>query len=90
MAEAHPIRQLNAGQVAELVRRYLQPHQPPNYHLDVLPDGVRQEEDWWYVLVRPDRENVRAYDYYARLAEAEVTLRDDEGVNVLLVPVLPE
>jgi len=90
MAEQLKMAPLSSEYVRQLAIRYLLPHQPLDYKLEVLPDGIKNEDDWWYVLVRPDRENVRAYDYYGRLAEAEISLRDEQNVNVLLVPVLPE
>ena len=81
---------LTVRRVIDLARKYLEPHQPrKGYRLNVLEDGVKKDDDWWYVLVRPDREDIRSYDYYGRLAEAEIDLKDKEHVNVLLVPVLP-
>ena len=82
-------RRLTARQVVKLAKKYLDPHQPDRYKLIVRDDGVKQDDDWWYVLVQPDREDIPAYDYYGRLAEAEINLKDAEHVNVLLVPVLP-
>ncbi len=82
-------RRLTAKQVVALAKKYLEPHQPKDYRLRVSERGVKKDDDWWYVLVQPDREDVRSYDYYGRLAEAEISLKDAENVNVLLVPVLP-
>lgn len=73
-----------------MARKYLEPHQPASYRLQVREQGVKRDDDWWYVLVQPDREDVRSYDYYGRLAEAEIDLKDKEHLNVLLVPVLPD
>jgi hypothetical protein len=81
---------LTVEKVIALAQQYLERHQPSSYRLNVVQDGVRQDNDWWYVLVQPDREDVRSYDYYGRLAEAEIDLKDAEHVNVLLVPVLPQ
>lgn len=83
-------RALTTDQVIAMARKYLEPHQPVNYRLQVQEQGVRRDDDWWYVLVQPDREDVRSYDYYGRLAEAEIDLKDKEHLNVLLVPVLPD
>ena len=90
MAKKQNVATATDAEVFELVREYLRPHQPRDYQLEVIEEGSRKDDDWWYVLVRPNREDVRPYDYYSRLAEAEVTLRDEKGLNVLLVPVLPE
>ena len=81
---------LTAKRVIALARKYLEPHQPrEGYRLNVLADGIKKDDDWWYVLVRPDKQNIRSYDYYGRLAEAEIDLKDKEHVKILLVPVLP-
>jgi hypothetical protein len=82
-------RSLTAKQVITLARKYLEPHQPREYRLEVTEKGLKKEEDWWYVLVQPTGKDVRSYDYYGRLAEAEIDLMDSEKINVLLVPVLP-
>ena len=72
--------------IIELVRKYLAPHQPQDYELVINEEAVQQDDDWYYVLVEPSREDVRSYDYSARLAEAELDLQEKEKVNVLLVP----
>ena len=53
MSEREQVRsvgQLAASEVLELARRYLEPRQPRDYGLEVVPEGIRQEDDWWYVL----------------------------------------
>jgi len=82
-------RSITEEQLAALVEKYLEPHQPPDYRLKVLREGMRRDDDWWYVVVQPDKENVRSYDYYGRLTEAELDLQEAEHLSVLLVPVLP-
>ena len=80
---------LSAKQLVDMVQRYLEPHQSKDYRLNVVADGIRQDDDWWYVVVQPDKDDIRAYDYAARLSEAEQDLQDKEHLNVLLVPVMP-
>ncbi|MFI5381232.1 MAG: hypothetical protein ACHRHE_18195 [Tepidisphaerales bacterium] len=80
---------MTENDVIALVEKYLKPHQPPDYKLKISPEGIRRDDDWWYVVVQPDKEDVRSYDYYGRLTEAELDLQEKEHVNVLLVPVLP-
>ncbi len=77
-------------EIVELVRKYLDPHQPSDgsYRLNVIPEGIQRDADWYYVLVEPDRDDVRSYDYSARLAEAESDLQEKENKKILLVPVL--
>lgn len=55
---------------------------------------MRQDEDYWYVVVQPDKEDdysygYYSYGYYGRLAEAEGDIEDYEDLKILLVPVLP-
>jgi len=77
--------------IVDLVARYLEPHQPADrsYRLRVVPEGIQREDDWYYVLVEPDRDDVRSYDYNARLVEAEMNLQEKENKKILLVPALP-
>ena len=76
--------------VVEIVKRYLEPHQPANYRLNVSETGLRHSrDDWWEVVVQPDREDIYSYDYYGRLAEAEGDIEDHEDLKISLVPVLP-
>ena len=76
--------------MAEIVRRYLEPYQPSDYRLNVMESGIRHtRDDWWEVVVQPDRNGIRSYDYYGRLADAENNIEDHEKLKVLLLPVLP-
>ncbi|MDM8006814.1 MAG: hypothetical protein QUV05_11790 [Phycisphaerae bacterium] len=83
------VPQSQQEKVVELVRRYLDRHQPKDYRLEVVPDGVQQEDDWYYVVIRPEPENAGSYEYYGYLTEAEQELQEKENVKVLLVPALP-
>ena len=75
--------------IVDTVRRYLEPHQPANYRLNVIEQGIRHRDNWWEVVVQPDKEDIRSYDYYGRLAEAENDIEEHEDLKILLVPVLP-
>ena len=79
---------LTKDEIIDLVTRYLEPHQPLNYRLNVT-NRVRHDDDFWYVVVQPTRDDIRSYDYYARLSEAARDIEEQENVNVLLVPTLP-
>ena len=76
------------AQIVELVAAFLRQRQPSDYTLEVYADGVRQEDDWWYVTVKPDRDGVRSHDYAELLTEVEEQIRREKQLNVLLVPVL--
>ncbi len=75
--------------VVETVRRFLEPHQPKDYRLNVLEQGVRHDGDWWEAVVQPDKDDARSYEYHTILAETENELEEQTGMNILLVPVLP-
>lgn len=71
-----------------LVNRHLAEHQPQGYHLNVVPEAIRQDDDWWYITIQPDQENVPRYDYYNILAVVEREIQDEnDDFNILLVPV---
>jgi hypothetical protein len=75
--------------VATLAQAALDRHQPKAYALRVARDSVLQEDDWYRVVVTtPD--DVRTYEFYDALAEAEADLQDEQGLNILLVPVAGE
>jgi hypothetical protein len=76
--------------IVELVRKYLEPYQPEDYRLDVVEGAIGREDDYYFVVVEPDREGVLSNDYAARLVEAEMDLQEKEKRNILLVPTLPE
>jgi hypothetical protein len=72
-----------------IVEKYLskRKHQPTKYKLHVVPRACRQEDDWWYICVRPGRKDVRPYDYYDIMAQVEREIQDEEEMNIALVPV---
>ena len=84
-----PVEADERKRIVDLVEKYLEPHQPADYRLEIRPEAIEQQDDWYYVVVEPSRENARSYEYYGRLAEAEMDLQEKEHLNVLLVPVLP-
>ena len=75
--------------VLDAVRKHVKDRHPGGAILEVLSRGIRQEQDWWYVLVQPDKEPDKRYEYYEALADAEVELMEQDDLTVLLVPVLP-
>lgn len=50
-------------EVVEIVARYLKDKRPSGATLEALTQGVRHEQDWWYVPVRPSFEPPRRYEY---------------------------
>ncbi len=62
---------------------------PGGVTLEVVPAGVRQDQDWWYVPVRPSFKPPKRYEYYESLSEVEIELQRSKQLTVLLVPTAP-
>lgn len=59
---------------------------------DVISDGVRQEDSWWYVPVAATR-NGKEIPREATVkifANVEDELEQEQHVNVLFIPAVPE
>ena len=88
MIEEKPL--IDESYIVETVKRYLEPYQPSDYRLNVSEKGIRHSrDDWWEVVVQPDKDDIRSYDYYGRLADAENDIEEHEDLKISLVPVLP-
>ncbi len=85
-----PERQATDQEVVDAVRKYIKDRHPGGAVLEVLPEGVRHEQDWWYVSVRPDFQPPKRFEYYEALAEVEAELQKSENLTVLLVPLVPD
>ena len=81
---------MSEKEIVEIVARYLKDKHPGGATLEALTQGVRHEQDWWYVPVRPSAEPARRYEYYEALADVEAALEDSEHLTVLLLPADPE
>lgn len=82
-------RQVTEQEVIDAVRKYIKNQHPGGAVIEVLTQGVRHEQDWWYVLVRPDFQPPKRFEYYEALAEVEMALQKSENLTVLLVPTVP-
>jgi hypothetical protein len=80
-------KKLTRHDVGIKVEQSLAHHHRPGWRIEVVKKGIHQEDDWWYVPVRPDQDTRRTIHYYDLLAEVESELQDDENLNILLVPV---
>ena len=47
---------ISEKEIVEIVGRYPKDKHPGGANLEALPQGVRHEQDWWYVSVRPSVE----------------------------------
>ena len=81
---------VSGTEIVEIAGRYLKNKQPGGATLEALTQGVRHEQDWWYVPVRPSFEPPRRYEYYEALADVESALQDMEHLTVLFLPTAPE
>lgn len=77
---------MSEEQVVRLVKQYLQNHQYDNIKIEVVEGPIRKESTWWYVPVRPNHTETRTYRYYEELTVVEDELRENENLDVLLVP----
>ncbi len=80
---------MSEEQVLDAIEHYFDHHQPTDYHLMVVRQGVRRDGDWWYVAVKPDRSDIRARDYSDLMDQAEEELEAQSNLKILLLPVLP-
>ena len=81
-----------ANGVMDTVRRFVAEYNntcAEGRKLEVPEHEPRHDGDWYYVIVEPASADVRAYDYYDILAQLEAKIEEQEGTNVLLVPVMP-
>ncbi len=76
--------------VLEAIGQRLKDKHPGGANLEVVPQGVRHEQDWWYVSVRPDKEPAKEFEYYEALAEVELEVLKAENIIVLLLPTPAE
>lgn len=84
-------RKLSPKVVAELARKYLEPHQPKDFRVVVEDKAELQPDGTWYVFVHPSRDDVRMYEYDGRVVEASADLEEAEGLKVLMLDfVSPE
>lgn len=81
---------VNEQTILKSIQRRLQNRHPGGATLKALAQGVRHEQDWWYVNVRPDKEPPKRYEYYEALAEVETEMLTQENIIVLLLPTPAE
>lgn len=79
-----------AQQVADAVRKHLLGKRPGGAILEVVPEGIRQDREWWYVPVRPSLRLTKRFEFYEVLAGVESELQKSEHLTVLLLPSIPE
>ena len=61
-----------------------------DYEFDVPTDLVRQDADYWYVPILPNRNIENKNVFYDVLNQIEDELEQEYHVQMMLVPVAPE
>jgi hypothetical protein len=51
-------------EVVDTVRKYIKDQHPGGAVLEIVPDSIWQEQDWWHVSVRPDIQSAKRFEYY--------------------------
>lgn len=77
---------MNKQEIIQRVNHYLQPHQSAEMTIEIVEKAVRADGDWWYVPIRPTTRDPITYNYYGVLADIEGEIKQNEHVDVLLVP----
>ena len=77
-------------QVLDAVRKYIRDKHPGGANLEVVPEGVYQDREWWHVSVRRSIYSPKRFEYYEALATLEQELLKFENLIVLFVPTDPE
>ena len=70
--------------IADAVRSYLKDYHLGSITFEVLPDKIRQVDQWWRVPIQPSQWPDRLFPVYETLAVIEEKLQDEHGLNVLL------
>lgn len=82
--------ELTAREVIALVQKRLAAYHSADAVLEVLPNPVHREGQWWYVAVPPGESIVNLSDYNARIEKAERDLRRQDNLSVGILPVIPD
>ena len=81
---------LSVQEIVAIVERRLAPYRSARHVLEVLPDVAHKEGNWWYVVVSHGQTDVSAADYIARVEKVERDLKRLDGINAVLLPVVPD
>jgi hypothetical protein len=80
----------NKQTVADKVREYLNGARLNGVTFEVNESGIREEEHWWYVPIRPSAWPPKMFEFYEALAEIEEELEEREHLKVLLASGEPQ
>lgn len=77
---------MSKQEIIQRVNHYLEPHQSPEMTIEIVERLVRSDDDWWYVPIRPTTPNPITYNYFGVLTDIEGELKQNDHLDVLLVP----
>ena len=72
--------------VEEKLKEYVKKSGNRDFDINVDANFARQEDDWWYIPVRHNKDLPQTYAYYDILADVEFDLQETDNLNILLVP----
>ena len=72
--------------VVQRVDHYLKTHHFEGLTVEIVERSVKEDDGWWYVPIRPSSQGAITYNYYGVLADIEGELKENEHLDVLLVP----
>lgn len=79
-------REEERDQIVDELRRQLGGPGLRRFELRIFEQGIRWDDDWWYVPISPRKGDVRAFDYAPKLRRVEENLKRRPGAKVLLIP----
>jgi hypothetical protein len=79
-----------ANQLLDILEQKIAAHKPSGYDIVLHRDDYRHDGRWWYFVVHPTKENVRASEYSRNLETIENEIKNEQGVDVLLVPTIED
>jgi hypothetical protein len=86
VVEPTSVREQIAGRVQDALNR----HQPRQYRVEVDPNAILEDDDWYHVVVKSG-DDIRDREFYEALAQAESDLNDlNDGHQYLLVPAIAD
>lgn len=81
--------QVDKNEIIAKVQECLTAERPAELLFDpeIRPEGVRSEEDWWYITITAPDDPATRHLFYQMLARAERKIGDGADLKVVFVPV---
>ena len=81
---------MKKAEVICAVQGCLKRYKSKKWPLEMLEEGIRREDGWWFVPVRPGQKRERGFEYYDLVARIEEELQDEKDLNIALMPAGPD